>query len=210
MRASWTSARLYLSEGCHVVMSAWAIDTLSVSHDTGIARLFRWAHSRAGIELQTLSGELIDTWVLSYGHSPVSWFIPEYWGRDTLWWAHCGAEVLNYGHSWWAHSELSIELWTLSGEAHSELSMNYGHCLVSSLIPEYSRLRTLSGEASLIPEYWAYGHCQWAHSEWSIQLWTLLVRPIWSEYWTTDTLQWAHSEWVFNYGHSWVSLMEWE
>jgi len=40
------------------------------------------------IQLWTLSGELIESWVFNYGHCPVSSLRAEYSTTDTLGWAH--------------------------------------------------------------------------------------------------------------------------
>jgi hypothetical protein len=74
------------------------------------------------------------TWVLNYGHSPVSSLRVEYSTMDTL---------------GWAHGQLSIELWTLSNGLMGTWVFNYGHSRVSSWRVEYSTADTLR---------WAHGH----------------------------------------------------
>ena len=82
-------------------------------------------------QLWRVSNELMGSWVLNYGHCPVSSLTPEYWAMDTLRWADA-AEYWAMDTLGWAHWELSIELQTLSSEPIQSWVFSYGHCWVGS------------------------------------------------------------------------------
>ena len=153
------------------------------------------------IELRTLSNELMESWVLSYGYSWVSSLTPEYSTMDSL---RC------------AYRDLSIELQIPLGEFIDTWVFNYEHSWASWWRAEYWAMDTLGklihtwvfnyGPSQVNwwrAEYWAMDTLRWAHWHLSIQIWTLSGVLI--DTWVfKDTLR-SIATWVLSYRHSLVS-----